>query len=525
MLFRLTTFAVILLVALSACGASSARVQDAQPLSDQVPTQTEKPVQVAPAVAPETEVVKFTIEGGIVGFCDELVVKANGDYTLTTCNQGQSTGTLPQSDRVSLKAWLENLSAFQLYTDDGAQTADGLATNLSFAGVGGTPADDPQKQVIFDWVSGLIVQLRPKPQPAATPTLVAAASPGALCPEIQRPALMLVDFENPTTLELLDVTTQSSCQVTLSPPPFGRVISAAGNFYYLVADSDTKSVTAWVLSATGEQKPLDFTTIVMEEPGPHGFTVSDDGSKIAWAQTVVNLEADPPVYKNYLWLANLDGSGLVTVLDGVENSELRFAFPVRFSTADNSLYYALQPDMGGPVFSGRFDNLYRVPAAGGEPELLYACPAADNPVCVTGLALDGSVFTTLDPATDSVQVMGSDGAVISSIPLPGTGYVERAAFNSTGSLAFISATLTEPASEEEIPMPNPGYITVLAAPYTGLPQTVLADNSVGTLWGWVNDNLLAFGSINAEGATSTSTVDLTGQVQEVSAKFAVGVWR
>lgn len=529
MSLRIATLAFILVVALTGCGSTASRAQDAQPLSDQVPAQADAtvppvaPAAAAPAPALDATAVTFSINGGIVGFCDELVINANGDYQLTTCNQGQVSGTLPQSDRVSLKSWLENLSSFQLYTDDGAQAADGMSTDLSFVGQGSTAVEDPQKQMIFDWVSGLIVQLRPKPQLEPTPTVSVAAAPqGALCPDIQRPALVLVDFENPTGMELFDVSSQAACPVTLSQPPFGRIISGGGNLYYLVANSDTKSVTVWELNASGEQKPLDFTTMVMEEPSPHGFIVSDDGSKIAWAQTVVDLESDPAVYKNYLWQANIDGSERVTLLDGVDNTELRFAFPIRFSAADNSLYYALQPDIGGPVFSGRFDTLYHAPA-GGQPELVYACPVEDNPVCITGLALDGSVLTTLDPATDSIQVLGRDGAVINSIPLPGTGYVEHAAFSPNGSLAFVSATLTEPASEEEMPLPNPGYLTVLAAPYTGQPQTLLADNTVGTLWGWVNDNLLVYGAINAEGLPTTATVDLNGQVKEVSAKFAVGV--
>lgn len=537
MSFRFVVLASILLVALAACAGISTRAQDAKPLSDEVPIQTEnsgQPAQPAEAAVPtsaqekvainlDATAVAFKIEGGIVGFCDELVIQANGNYTLNTCTQEPVSGTLPQSDRLSLKAWLENLNSFQLRTDDNPGGADNLSTELSFAGQGQTEADDPQKQVIYDWVSGLVVQLRPKPQPEPTPTLDAAVTEQGLCPEIARPALMLVDFEAPAVVELMDVSSQASCQVALSQPPFGRLASAAGNLYYLVADSDAKTVTVWEKDASGAEKPLDFTAMVMEEPSPHGFTVSDDGSKIAWAQTVIDLEADPPIYKNYLWLANIDGSGLVTVLDGEENTEIRYAYPVRFSTADNSLFYALQPDIGGPVFNGRYDTLYRVPAGGGESSPVYACPVEENPVCITGLAQDGRVFTTLDPATDSIQVFGGDGQVISSIPLPATDYVERTAFSPNGSLAFVSATLSQPESEEEPPLPNPGYITVLAAPYTDQAQTLLSDNSVGTLWGWLDNSQLVYGSLNAQGQPDTSVVNLEGQVKEVSQKFAVGV--
>jgi hypothetical protein len=525
--FRFTLFALVAVLVLTACGSTPTRAEDAQPLSDEVPVETENPVvqpvaENKPVVSPDETVLEFTIDGGIVGFCDNLTIKAGGDYTLTTCSDGELSGTLPQSDRLSLKAWLENLDDFQLYTDDDAAGADKLTTQLSFDGAGSTEVTDPQKQVIYDWVNGLIIQLRPKPEmeQAAAPAVEASAQ--QQCLAIERPALMLVDFEDPTAIELLNVSSQASCQVTLSQPPFGRVLAAAGNLYYPVANSEAKTVTLWQLNANGEQLPLDFTAIVMEEPGPHGFMVSGDGSKIAWAQTVIDLEAEPPLYKNYLWLANSDGSELVTVLDGVENSELRFVAPVRFSTADNALFYALQPDIGGPIFGGRYDTLYKVPAANGDPEQLYACAAEENPVCITGLAHDGSAWTTLDPATDSIQVFDADGSVINSIPLPATDYVERTAFSPAGNLAFVSATLAEPGSEEDLPLPNPGYLTVLTAPYSGEPQTVLSDNTVGTLLGWITDDQLAFGAINADGVTKSAMVDFSGQVSEVSPKFVVG---
>ncbi len=540
--FRFTVFVFILVMALTACGGATATPQDAAALPEVVPAPAQKSAATQPpppvkpaavAVAADAVAVKFNIKGGIVGFCDELVIKANGDYTLNTCNLGQSAGTLPQSGRVSLKSWLETLKAFQVHVEDNAAAADGLVTDLAFSGVGSADATDAQKQAIFDWVNGQVVQLRPKPQPAATPLPAATAAPlQGLCPEIQRPALMLIDFENPATMDLVNPTTKAACPITFSQPPFGRIAAAGGNIYYMVADSTAKTVIVWEINAKGEQKPLAFTAFTTEEPVPHGFAVADDGSKIAWSHTEINLEADPPVYKNFLAVANTDGSGLVKVLDGVENTEARFAYPIRFSTADKSLFYALQPDADGVM--GRYDTLYRAPATGGEPVQVYACPADSNPVCITGLALDGSVFTALDPATDSLQVIGSDGTVINSIPLPAKDYVERATFGADGSLAFVSAKFAEPTAANAdastdagdaatAPKPDPGYITVLAAPYTGQPQTVLSDNTVGTLWGWLDNSHLVYGAINAEGATGTAIVGLDSKMQEVSPKFAVGV--
>jgi hypothetical protein len=261
----------------------------------------------------------------------------------------------------------------------------------------------------------------------------------------------------------------------------------------------------------------------MEEMSPHGFVVSEDGNKIAWSQTVVNFDTDPPTYQNYLWLANIDGSGQIAIIDGVENSEARYVMPIRFSLADNSLYYALQPDIGTPV--DRFDTLYQVPSAGGEPQLIYACPAEENPLCITGLALNGSVFTVLDPDEDALKILSPDGTEINAIPLPGTDYVERTTFTPGGQLAFMSAQLTEPASEDEPPLPNPAYITVMAAPYTEPAQTLVSNNNIGTLLGWLDENQLIYGSLTESGEPTTAVVNLGAETTPLSSKFAVGVLR
>jgi hypothetical protein len=521
--------ALVCTLLLSACGATG-RVNDAAPLpadvpADSSPTQpAETPTATLPAVPTidTTAVVAFKIDGGIVGFCDELTIDAQGDYVLTTCDQGETNGSLSQTERLTLKSWYENLTGFDLFTDEGKSGADNLTTTLTFTGRGQTEADDAQKQMVFDWINGLILQLRPKPEIVMDPTPT-VENPNGLCPEIQRPALILIDFEKPTAVQLMDITTQATCDITLAHPPFGRVMPAGGNLYYPVANQEAKSVTLWRFAADGTQIPLEFTRITMDEPSPYGYVVSDDGAKVAWAQTFINLETDPPVYTNYMWRANIDGTGQETLLDAVDNSELRFASPVRFSSVDNSLYYALQPNLGGSVLGGRLDNLYHVPAGVTEAEIVYTCPVEENPICITGVAVDGSVYTVLDPTTDAVQIIKADGTLLNSIPLPATDYVERASFSPSGKLAFLAAKFTEPENEGEIPLPNPGYIMVMEPPYTGDARTLLADNSVGTLWGWLNDTSLAFGALGTANGARTALVNLDGQVQEISPLFAVGV--
>jgi hypothetical protein len=472
-----------------------------------------------------TPIVTFNISGGLIGFCDQLTVNPDGSYRLQRlCDQNEVSGTLTQEDRASLQAWSDNLRDFQLAGEDNPGSADSLITSLVFHGRGEAEADERQQQVIFDWASGLIVRLRPQEaEPTPTP-LPVAAGPGGLCPEISRPALLTIDVENPDKLFIIDPNNQAHCEIALSPLPTGRIAIAAGEIYYPVFEPESKMVSVLRLKANGERWPLNFTSMPMTEPGPFDFLISPDGAKIAWSQTVISSTTDPPSYRNSLWLAGVDGVNQVAILDQVENNERRFVMPIRFSTDGSQLYYALQPDIGGPAFSGRYDTLYRVASNGGETQLIYACPAEENPICIGGVSPDGRILTIVQSAEATLQIIDLAGQTFNSVPLPATDYVERTAFAPNGNLAFVTATLSA-GSEGQPPTPNPGYISFLAAPYTGQPQILLSDNSVGTLWGWLDDSRLVFGAIGPEGQTRTVLLNLEGQATELSPHIAIGILR
>ena len=175
---------------LSACGGTQNRPDDAQPLPEDVPSASvdpppeatpppAEPVETPTAIPAETadsssaetstgaetqpptgasSVVSFKITGGIAGFCDELDINQNGQYTLVSCSQNDPIqGTLDEPDLVSLQAWFENLTGFHLLFEDNPDGADNMVSDLTFTGQGQTEADELQQQVIFDWVNGLIV--------------------------------------------------------------------------------------------------------------------------------------------------------------------------------------------------------------------------------------------------------------------------------------------------------------------------------------------------------------------------------
>lgn len=535
---------LLLLVIVTACGDSSEQVEPDAPAEAaskaevaSAPTMSPSPTAApeAPASNPtlpsdnsqpdEGSLLAFNISGGLIGFCDELSIDASGAYTLRLlCDQTEIAGTLDPGELTTLQSWGDNLADFQITFEDNPRGPDNLVTNLIFKGQGEVEADEQQRQIIFDWASGLVARLHPQ-QAEPTPTPGAVVEPStALCPEIGRPALVTVNVNSPDLLFLVEPDSQASCEFGLSQLPFGRIAIAAGNIFYPVFDAQAKFVSILELKANGEQIPLAFTRMAMEQPGPFDFVVSSDASKIAWAQTEIERESEPPIYRNSLWLADLDGARQITLLDQVENNEIRFVTPIRFSSNGDRLYYALQPDIGGPAFSGRYDNLYSIPVAGGQAQLHYACPSSENSICITGFGPDDSVLTVIQPTENTLQIMAKDGGLINTISLPAIDYVERAAFSPNGNLAFVSATLTG-GGENEPPAPNPGYISFLAPPYTGQAQILFSDNRVGTIWGWLDETRLIFGALDQAGNTNSSLISTDGQVIELSPNITVGVLR
>jgi hypothetical protein len=469
--------------------------------------------------------IAFNISGGIAGFCDSLTVSTGGDYVWQSCNGKSLNGGLEQGDLDVLQPWLTDLTAFQLLFEDNPGGPDNLTRELVFNGTGSTEADEAQKQVIFDWVNGLFIRLRPQAVEAPPTPTPAGIGPDGLCPNVNRPAVIIADFHNPGNLTVMDPNSLVECNVALQQAPSGRIMTASGNIYYPAFDPDTQTITIWQLNPAGEQTPLAFTTVTMELFGPFTFALSGDGSKIAWGRTVINPDLDPPIYRYDLWTANIDGSNQVTLLAQVENSEKRFVEPIRFSPDNHELYYTLQPDGVGVSVSGRFDNIYTMPVVGGPPQLIFACPTAQNPICIGDLTPDGSALAYTQPNVGEVSVIDRNGNLLATLAAPATDYVGPAIFGPTGNLAFVSATLS-PASDDTPPLPNPGYISFIGPPYSGQPRILLTNNRVVALWEWLDENRLAYGAVDEGGNVGTAVVTIDGQIIELSpTNYALAVLR
>ncbi len=537
---------VLFLLTLTACGGSN-RVEDAAPVPEALPASTQPvtPTEPAPAesVGSETipeadpatqtparppDVVTFNLSGGVIGFCDTLTVDQAGSYVFETCGEAPLSGTLPPDDLELLQNWSDALAEFEIVREDNSGGPDNMVSELVFRGRGDEAADEVQQQVIFDWVNGLLIQVRPQPVAAPPTPEPTEVPPGGLCPQVKRPAMLLADLEDPSRLILADADAEGEqCDIVLPQLPFGRLVTANGYIYYPALDPDTDTVTVWQLGPDGAHIPLKFTAVTMEQYGPFNFTVSRDGSRIAWAQTGVDEAVDPPLYLNSLWVANIDGSELTTLLDQVENVEQRYLQPVRFGPNQADLLYALQSDRGGAAifdYNGRYDSLYSISLSGGEGQLLFACPVGeDQPVtCIGDISPDGSHLAVSRPDEGVVQIVGLAGEAGSSLTPPAADFVGPAVFGPSGTLAFVSAALAEGG---ELTTPNPGYLSLVEPPYTAEPDTLLADKTVATIWEWLDGERLAYGTLDEAGNIGTAIVTLEGEQTELSSSFPLAVLR
>jgi hypothetical protein len=102
-------------------------------------------------------------EGGVAGFCDDLVIDQTGEATAMSCKSGSPQGmgraTLKTEQTRQLQTWLASLSPFEVNQTDKA-TADTMAVRLTFDGRGRALASDTDKQAIELFAAEVYAQIR-----------------------------------------------------------------------------------------------------------------------------------------------------------------------------------------------------------------------------------------------------------------------------------------------------------------------------------------------------------------------------
>ena len=90
--------------------------------------------------AGEEVVLAWRREGGIVGFCDDLLIYADGRFEAVSCKR--SMGAVPVELRltgeqfVQLNAWIRRFASFEFEQQDPPGAADAMTIKLAFVGLG-----------------------------------------------------------------------------------------------------------------------------------------------------------------------------------------------------------------------------------------------------------------------------------------------------------------------------------------------------------------------------------------------------
>jgi hypothetical protein len=114
------------------------------------------------SVALPAQALTWHREGGVAGFCDDLVIDQTCVAVTWSCAGGlpQEAGRamLNAEQAQQLQAWLASLSPFEVNQTDNA-TADAMTIRLSFDGRGGATASDADKQAIEGFAAELYAQI------------------------------------------------------------------------------------------------------------------------------------------------------------------------------------------------------------------------------------------------------------------------------------------------------------------------------------------------------------------------------
>lgn len=107
-------------------------------------------------------VITWQRSGGFAGICNRLMVYADGGYLLQDCMKSTviHQGQLPAEVLTQVKEWIGKYSSFRWDSIPPAGSADMFTDELSFNGQGSEKVTDTQKQDIFSYLAGWVVQLK-----------------------------------------------------------------------------------------------------------------------------------------------------------------------------------------------------------------------------------------------------------------------------------------------------------------------------------------------------------------------------
>lgn len=387
------------------------------------------------------------------------------------------------------------------------------------------PADPRTEPVIVEEA----VALTPEPAVEATATAspretalpVAteepAAGTGAFCPEIPRPALLLYVLGE--RYVILDPTTGASCDLSVFPGE--AVIPRAGGngLFYIVREGDER-LAIHRITAGGSDAALPATAVNLGDGYRNlDFAVSGDGTTIAWVVSGPGENGSGLLSDLYVApVSSAEDTPVAALVAHSAPERPEVLYPVRFSDDKSVLFYTLLPQgIGGSwiAFSGRYQNLYAVQTAGGQPELIFDCATLELGLCLGDFLVQGNEVVAVaytDYREGVVVITNGEGEIMSRQPVD-TDYVGYPTFGPGGDLVFYSASLAE---TESMPLPEVGSIHRVAPPTAGA-EVLVTDPGVVLPDRFLDENRLIVGYAFDETTWGLALVNLNGEAQPIKA--------
>ncbi len=116
-------------------------------------------------------VLAFHREGGLAGFCEDMVISRTGRVEISSCRPAQQLGVqkvyLTAAQMQEVFRWLDTYLPFEINQGDSG-AADGMILRLVFNGIGQQTASQEEQEGILQLVQELADQARQVQDPAAT---------------------------------------------------------------------------------------------------------------------------------------------------------------------------------------------------------------------------------------------------------------------------------------------------------------------------------------------------------------------
>ena len=364
---------------------------------------------------------------------------------------------------------------------------------------------------IIETVTKLPTMIPTKTRTADTSQLEITASPAeTVAPETAACTLFPVTgilVQNGSGYTILEPLTGDRCQVR----PGGRMEAprlAAGQLYYVRFDEGSNSRAVWQTSADGNSQKLAFTSHLASEAFMLDFLISEDGRQIAWTAVTGTVDAaGNQQLTSDLWTANVDGSAQVQLLDDYGFHDNRRVLPLRFSRDGSYLYFALQPTGLGGIwtsYTGRYDSIYELTLAGGEPARLFDCQKYALFLCLGDFRIEEQLLVYTDIRNEQINVITWQGAVVNSYTPTIESFFGFPTFGPDGVLLLYAAAVTD----DDL-VPHPGTLN-LAVPDTSEVTMLLEQEGLMLPITWLDErHILVLHSGHRLGGMAVITTDGT----------------